>query len=376
MKFRFLNIPVFIHPTFWVFLLLFTNILFKPTIESIILGAVMFFSLLVHEYGHALTALYFGAKPSIILEAFGGRAEYNGSGITPKQQFIITLNGPLFESILIFLSYSLLQSGVFDHSPLIHYLLTVTMRLNILWCLLNLIPIVPLDGGMLLRYMLIRKFGAQGRRASILIGLLTSTLLAPYLLFKGLVFFGALLLIMAWQHYMMLQHDKQETNSFGQYLKGVDALKNNDLTRAKAILTRLLKSKDPKIKHLSTETMAKIYHQENQPEKSYELLLTVDPQYLKEGKPLLCHLAFLHQNYQLVTEYAHDNYTIAPTLETALLNSKAFAHLSDPDLSGAWLHTASQFGPEFLPQIKAHLTDPAYNTVRNTDLFKQYADKI
>lgn len=368
-----------IHPSFWIFLLFFTNILRSPTIESMIVGVVMFLSLLVHEYGHALTALYFGAKPSITLEAFGGKAEYNGFGMTPKHHFLITLNGPLLESVLIFLSYSLLKAGVFEHSYYMQYFLNVTMRLNILWCLLNLIPVVPLDGGQLVRYVLEKKFGPKGYRASILIGLVAVGVFAPYLFFKGLFFFGVLLVIMGLQNFQMLQEEKRasgEDNLFGTYQKGVEAMNNNDLQKAKTLLTKLLKSKDPKIKHLSTESLAKIYHQENQPEKSYNLLLKADPQLLKEGKPLLCKLAFDRQNYELVSKYALDIYEINPSVETALLNSKAFAFLKDPDLSGAWLETASQFGPEFLQQIRAELSHPAYDSVKDQEPFREYVEKI
>jgi len=74
MKFKFLNISIYIHPIFWIFLLFFTDIYRDLSIESVIWGIILFFSLLVHEYGHALTALYFGAKPTVILEAFGGKA--------------------------------------------------------------------------------------------------------------------------------------------------------------------------------------------------------------------------------------------------------------------------------------------------------------
>jgi hypothetical protein len=37
----------------------------------------------------------------ITLEAFGGNAQYDSYRITPKQSFLITLNGPLLQSVLI-----------------------------------------------------------------------------------------------------------------------------------------------------------------------------------------------------------------------------------------------------------------------------------
>ena len=99
------------------------------------MGVVFFMSLLVHEYGHALTAMYFGARPVIFFEAFGGRAHYDNYGISLRQQFFITLNGPLVQGGLIVLSYLLLKWGLFAGYPYVHYFLYVTMRINIFWFL-------------------------------------------------------------------------------------------------------------------------------------------------------------------------------------------------------------------------------------------------
>jgi len=91
MNFRFLTIPVHIHPTFWILMLFFTGIYRDFSIESVIVGLVLFLSLIVHEYGHALTALYFGAQPTITLEGLGGKAQYNGARMTSQQQLWITI---------------------------------------------------------------------------------------------------------------------------------------------------------------------------------------------------------------------------------------------------------------------------------------------
>jgi stage IV sporulation protein FB len=378
LNFRLFNIPVYIHPSFWIFLLFFSNIYRDPSAESVIWGVVLIFSLLVHEYGHALTALYFGAKPEITLEAFGGNARYNGFRITPKQRFLITLNGPLLESVLIALSYVLLKLDIFEN-PHIRYFLYVMMRLNILWCLLNLIPIAPLDGGHILRYLLERKFGEKGYKASIVIGLISVAVAAPYLFYRDLFFFGTLLLIFGVQNFQVLKQgsfSSSADNGFSSYVKGIEAIKNDDLENAKAILRKLLKSKDAKIQSLASESLATAYVQENQDQKAYELLLKTDPQFLKEGKCLLCRLAFERTNYELVSKYSRDIYDIAPSFEIAVLNSKTFAYLNHPVLSGGWLETASQFDNISLKDIEVILQDRAYDSVREQDVFKQYVEKI
>lgn len=343
----------------------------EPSIEKLIMGGVLILSLLVHEYGHALTALFFGARPTIVLEAFGGYAQYNSYGMTPKQQFFITLNGPLFESLLIVLPYYLLKMGTFEHLHYVNYGLYVMMRLNIMWCLLNLIPVAPLDGGYLVRFFLERKFGAKGVRASIIVGLIAAAIAAPILFLKGFTFFGTLMLIFGFQNFQILRKVKSSSeNPFSTYINGVEALKNNDVEKGKAILRKLLKSKDAAIKHSAIESVAKLHLVENDSEKAYELLLNADPQFLKEGKCLLCRLAFERQNYALVAKHSQEIYALEPTYETALLNAKAFAQLNEPRLAGGWLETASLFGEEFAERVKRELSDPLFDPVREQEHLK------
>lgn len=378
MKFKFLNIPVYIHPTFWIFLLFFTNIYEDFSFLNVIVGAVVFLSLLVHEYGHALTALYFGARPTITLEGFGGNAQYNGSGITPKQDFLITLNGPLLQSFLIALSYYLLNSAIFENYY-INYLFYITMRMNVMLVLLNLIPIVPLDGGQLLRNILERKFGVAGYRISVLVGIGSAAVAAPVLFFYGYFFFGILLVIFGFQNMQVFRQIKKasgENHHFSRYNQALEKIKENDLDQAREILRKLLKVKDGLIKKLAVESLAKIYVQQGANQRSYDLLMNTDHEGLGEGKCLLCKLAFERQNYELVARYSMEIYAIEPTYETALLNAKAFAHLSKPNLAGGWLKTATLFGSEYKKQAKEALGRQSFDSVRNDEIFEEHVDKI
>ncbi len=374
MNFRFLNIPVHIHPTFWLFLLFFTNLWRDPSIESVIWGVVFALSLLVHEYGHALTALFFGAKPSITLWVFGGYTEYNSRRMTPLQSFIITLNGPLFEAVLIVLAYALLKIEAFENYPYIRYFLIVTMRLNIVWCLLNLIPLVPLDGGHLARYLLEKKWGDAGCKASLIIGLISVVLIAPYLYYVGFFFFGTLLLVYGFQNFQILQGAQPSsgaTSAFSFYLNGIETMNTHEPKKAKALFKKGLKSKDAHIRHSAIESLAKIYLQENEQQKAYDLLLKADPQLLKEGKCLLCKLAFERKNDELVCQYSREIYEIDPSFDHALLNSWAFARLGQPTLAGGWLMTASQFGESERETARELLSSQLYDSVRDSDAFKQ-----
>jgi stage IV sporulation protein FB len=381
MNFRFLNIPVHIQPSFWFFLLFFTGLYRGFSVEGLMLGGILFFTLLVHEYGHAWTAMYFGASARIVLEAFGGKAQYSGFRMSPKQEFLIVLNGPLLQSLLIALPYSFLRLGIFENYYML-YFLHATMRLNILWCLLNLIPLLPLDGGYLARYFLEKRFGDKGCRISIILGLVCMASVQPYLYREGYLCFAILLLIYGVQNFQMLMDVRTSrassngSNSFTSYMQGVEAIKSQDFENAKAILSKLVKSKDAHIKNLSMEALAKTYFLQNEGQKAYDLLLKADHQSLKEGKCLLCKLAFERENYDLVDTYSMDIYEIEPSYEIALLNSQAFARLNKPAHAGAWLETASQFETACKESLKDLMQHPVYDPVRDQSGFKQYAERI
>src|SRR4051812_20886609 len=89
------SIPISIYPFFW---LLAVGIGWINTFNilgtSIWIG-IIFVSVLVHEYGHALTAIFFGQKAQIDLVAMGGITQRHGSKLKLWQDFIIVLNGPL-----------------------------------------------------------------------------------------------------------------------------------------------------------------------------------------------------------------------------------------------------------------------------------------
>ncbi|MCI0382226.1 MAG: site-2 protease family protein [Chlamydiae bacterium] len=373
-----MDIPVRILPTFWLFLVVFSGMYRGLSWYSLILGVVLMLSLLTHEYGHALTARYFGARPEITLEGFGGYAQYDQYLITPKQRFLIILNGPLFEGILILIPYLLLKWHLFQNHYVLFFL-SATMQINILWCLLNLIPVMPLDGGHLVRYLLESKFGAKGQKATLVIGLISSLVAVPYLFYMGFFFFGTLLGIFGYQNLKLLWgvvFFSHKVYPFDHYVRGIEAMKGGDLAGAKAILKKLLKCKDKQMKNSAIVALSNIHLQENEGQKSYELLLSADHELLKEGKHLLCKLAFERKNYPLVCKYAREIYEIEPSFEVAVLNSKAFACVNEAVYAGGWLETASLFGNDYREDVKGLIVDPIYDGVREHEGFKHYAEKI
>ncbi len=120
-------------------------------------------SVLAHEMGHAVVARFFGATPEIHLVGLGGRTLAHRSGqFEWWQEVVFTLAGPgaglafgVAAGAIAYLGKSVFPSGVL-------YFGTGILYANVLWTILNLLPITGLDGGVITTAILTRIFGRPG----------------------------------------------------------------------------------------------------------------------------------------------------------------------------------------------------------------------
>ncbi len=372
MSFKFLNIPVHIQPTFWLLLVFFC---FDPNLhplKMVILGSVLFFSLLFHEYGHALAAKRIGRDPEITLEGLGGYASYDGRGLDEKYHFIITLCGPVFTALLIAISFSLLQSRVATNIYF-YYFLLYTMKLNIYWLIVNLAPLNPLDGGKIMEYLFKKWIGIEsGHKFSLILGNITAVVASIYFLFQGSYMFAYIFLFYGFKNYQAynFEYIRRRPNHFALYNQALAALENNENEKAQSILEKLAKSKDEYIKILSQQRLAHLFEQEGNVNDAYRILSKIDPERLNTGKCLLCKLAYTQKNYKLIEKHSREIYDLSPTFDIAVLNAKAFAQLKNFEYSIGWLKTALQF-PEGNTSVASDiLTDQAFNSMRHLPEFQ------
>ena len=114
--------------------------------------AVLVLSIVLHELGHAVMALWFKANGvSIYLTGLGGLCSYQAL-LGPKEKMAISMAGPAVNGILAVIGWALYKF-VLPGLPLdglgmiaryfIHYLFYVNLFLGIL----NSLPIYPMDGG-------------------------------------------------------------------------------------------------------------------------------------------------------------------------------------------------------------------------------------
>ena len=155
LKFRLAGVPVRVEAGFWIIALLMGMRLDSRQIPFWI-GA-MFVSILVHEMGHAIVARAFGAEPEVTLYMMGGltRSVFpEGSPYSRARSFLVTLAGPGAGFVLaaIVFAISLFVSAPSESTT--RFLIDILLLINVAWGVINLAPVLPLDGGNLLRAVL------------------------------------------------------------------------------------------------------------------------------------------------------------------------------------------------------------------------------
>ena len=118
--------------------------------NAVVICALLFGSILVHELGHAVVGRRVGLDPlRIVLHGFGGLCQYRRSP-DPRQGVLATVAGPGAGLLLGVSSWIVLRvfGGQLPDQAI--WALGWLVRVNLVWSLLNLLPMFPLDGGHLL----------------------------------------------------------------------------------------------------------------------------------------------------------------------------------------------------------------------------------
>jgi Zn-dependent protease len=122
---------------------------------------IVFVSVLVHELGHAFVSLAYHYQPSIQLVGLGGLTRPNAPGPIPwHREVVLTAAGPLLGAALGGLCL-LVRSGV-GQWEVARYTLSLAAFANFFWAAVNLLPVLPLDGGRISQAVLGRLFGKAG----------------------------------------------------------------------------------------------------------------------------------------------------------------------------------------------------------------------
>lgn len=210
--FTWFGIPVFLH---WTFGLIFVYILWYAQSNNLSifetawltgLFMALFICVLLHEYGHALSARRYGVKTrDIVLMPIGGVARLERMPDKPMQEFIVAIAGPLVNVAIAILLVALIwmfadpvhlemlkaaltqnagEDVLEETGVQIPQLLQFAVNLaatNIVLVLFNMIPAFPMDGGRVFRALLSMRTGrAKATRIAAWLGQAIALLLIAY----------------------------------------------------------------------------------------------------------------------------------------------------------------------------------------------------
>lgn len=235
LHFQLFGVPTRIHPGFWlVSFLLGFNVSEggKYPMPVLIYIAVVFLSILIHELGHAFAMRRYGYSPRIVLYHMGGLAipEESYSFGTRRSrrdawsQILISLAGPgagfLLAGVVIMMIF--VGGGKFWVEPLPSFipwrfmpasswpdavtkLVSYMLFINIFWGVINLVPVLPLDGGQVSRELFMLRDKYNGLRNAIMLSIGVGIVVAIALFSFDEQFAAIMFALLAVSNYLMLQ---------------------------------------------------------------------------------------------------------------------------------------------------------------------------
>lgn len=241
---------------FFLILVLF----FCHRLESWPLGVtfslVLFFSVLLHEFGHVIAARATGGDgDEIIITPFGGLATC-APAPTFTSRFGTVAGGPLVNLVLCLIALipvmresSAIRSACFNPfdfpavnvsglsgSEWVAPLFVLLFKANWLLLLINLLPVHPLDGGRMLRHALTAKLEAYvARNVYLTIGAICGLMLLGFGLwhdYTWLMLIGAIVLPLNVAERYQMQYEEESDESFLGYdfSQGYTSLERSDGT--------------------------------------------------------------------------------------------------------------------------------------------------
>ena len=225
------GIPLKVNPFFFLFLA--GAYLYGRLPEALVLFAIV----LWHESAHVLMAKWYKLEViDIELLPFGGVARLGALlQLNPELEWVVAVVGPISNVVLVFLSYALVP--YLSVSQEWH---DFFVRANLGMAVFNLLPVLPLDGGRILRSLLVKRRGFKEATGAIArVGQLLSLALcawggvlihlnreaAPVFLFSGAMLFWS-----------ARQERKNASYIFMRYL----AYKQQELRLKRALVARFL----------------------------------------------------------------------------------------------------------------------------------------
>ena len=308
-SFQLFGFPTAIRPGFGIFIVILA-FLYPFPLGLWVAAAVAIFTL-IHELGHAFMARRSKCDASIALDFMVAYASYESTTpLTWKQKIAISLSGPSLQ-----IGTAMLGLVAFGFNPFSRTDIASSEVAAAVWWAgialgaINLIPLLPLDGGAVIGEIAERFLPHRGRRYVLQASFGITVVISAATVMYGLIGLLPLFLFMLMMQWQQLTMARQLKNAFQHSL--------------------LVSDGDPQMDAAILGAMIDV-------EQAQEALA-----------------------------YATDAYTKCPACSTAFSAARAAAMLGNVNLCAAWLRTAesSQLSSDEFPRLLRH--SPEMQTVWN-----------
>lgn len=368
------KIPITIQGWFWLTAAIIGFLNSGSLVGTLIWMFVILVSVLVHEMGHAVTALFFGLHPRIELVALGGLTYHQGDKLPFWKQFFIVLNGPLFGFMLFLLAWLLLKMPMLS-TGFWGSVINLFFWVNLIWTVLNLVPVIPLDGGQLLRIVFEALFGARGFRYALIVGIAVAAGAAGFFFLFRQFLIGALFALFAFQSFEIYRRtrlltDEDRKGDLKRALEEAEAdLQNGQKDKALFAFEKIRnESKQGMIHIMATQYAAFLKYDLGRVKEAYDLLMPIRSDLSSEALILLHKVAYDEKDFTLVEEIGGKCFQVMPSKEVALRNALACAALEKAQAAVGWLETAFQEGLDNIGEI---LQGAEFDPIRNSEYFQK-----
>jgi Zn-dependent protease len=174
-SFRLGKIPVRILPSFFLVTVFINLDLATRAPQKLIAWAlIVLVSVMLHELGHAIAGLAFGLEPRIDLHGMGGTTSWTTTRIlSTGKRVVISLAGPA-AGFLVAAVVAMARGAQPGLLP--NFVYGQLLWVNLGWGVLNLLPMLPLDGGNVMTHLLGALTHGHGERPARIVSMVVATL--------------------------------------------------------------------------------------------------------------------------------------------------------------------------------------------------------
>ncbi len=336
--FRLLGFDVKVQSGFIMFMALIV-FLYRDAFGFWLAGSIAVLTL-VHELGHAVAARRTGAHAEISLGFLAGYASYRPTReLSRSEQAWISFAGPFVHistsvAVLLAMGVNPLEPSSASTSPAAAAIWWAGPAIGAM----NLIPVLPLDGGNIVTYGLDRLVPGRARRYMLYFSIAATLAGAVVMVgtgYRGFVLFIGFLLITQLQ---MLNAGKPQQAPRSPWESAAAALRAGKQGKARRLLVAALSHPQPG---------AAVADLAISPADAAELIDLL-PEPLPSGDPgneyVLANLLLTTRRYDEAAHYAAGSFSRQPNTLSAAIVARAAGALGDQETAIGWLRSAADAG--------------------------------